>query len=947
MSKATGGHVATSSNGRPTEVLVEPSRLRPSAALHGRLPVPASTFVGRRDDLTRVGQGLDVARVVTLTGLSGMGKTRTAVEVAGRVARQYPDGVWLVDVARAAEPDRLPMIVSAALGVPAAPGRKATDTLCTYLRHRRTLLLLDNCEPVAEAASALVQRLLAETADVTVLATSHRPLGISGEQIVPVLPMSLPDVRAGGLDRLTSDAVALFCSRATAARSGDFRLSEDVVHAVVEICRRLDGIPLAIELAAARAAVLTPGEIAQRLENRFALLARGSTAFPPRHATLRAALDWTYDLLPLAEAALLRRLSVFAGGATIGAVENVCTGKELGPAQVLDALSELVARSLVVADTSGVRARYHLLESVWHHGVERLANAGESTAYHARHAECCAVLAEATPDLRDRNQREPSGQLGSEVDNLRGALEWASDGVAPELALRLAVALTPFWRSRGCFGEGRVWLERGLASAPSGFESLRASALWGVGIFAFLQGEGASAGPWIEESLALARTSRCHQAEARALTLLGFVALVRQDPVSAMPLLERGVDLARTTADASCLRGALCGYGRAQLFLGEATVARELFEECLDLMPDDDSAEVLIGLAWAALIAGEQRRGHELLRRALAASECAETPLRKALVLSFLGDLARLAGDGADARSRFDEGRRLASAIGARFAVVRCTLGLARLRLDDHDVAGAKALLDEAMVLVRDPRLPYAYVRCLHLQGLVRWAGGDASGSRASFEEALADARRSRDGAGVSGAMHQLARLDRHEDNGRRAASAHAEAIVLQAAVPDVGAVACSLEGLAGVAVDHRRYVPAARLFGAAAALRDRSGSSRPIEERACYHGDVARVEAEIGTPPMQQAWAEGAALGCAEAVALATRGRGSRGRPAHGWGSLTRSERQVVELAAAGLTNNEIGQKLFVSGRTVQGHLRRAFPKLDVTRRRQLREVVGRRQFG
>ncbi|MEJ7765252.1 MAG: tetratricopeptide repeat protein, partial [Acidimicrobiales bacterium] len=660
---------------------------------------------------------------MTLVGPSGIGKTRLALEVACRVGAGYPGGAWLVDLAPVADPNLVPRAVAAALRLPPEPGLDPAEVLTTHLRSRRALLVLDNCEHVLEACAALTGTLLEAASEVTILATTQRALDVGGEEVVPVTPMSLPD-RSTDLTAelaLRSEAVSLFCARAEASGPASFAITDDVASAVVEICLRLEGIPLAIELAAARAAVLTPAEIAERLEDRFRLLTRGPDSAPRRHQTLSAALDWSYDLLSPGEAALLRRLSVFSGGATLRAVEEVCSGGEVNRADVLDLVSELVSRSLLTADTSGPRARYRMLETVRDYASQRLVESGELDARRTRHAEWCLALAERASHLLLANDEFWMATIDSELDNIRAGLEWAVTQ-EPKFGLRMAVAVAQVWKIRGHLSEGQSWLERALQANPDSPGSLRARALWSIGMLAVLQGDATTATQAVEQSLALARAGGLRRAEAQALNLLGFISIFTQDPLAAMPLLEESVGLARVAGERSLLVNALVLYGRAHLYLGAPGAARRVFEECLQLTgTDGDQADSsLVGLGWAASMSGELQRAEELFRQALSVLRRDAESFETAMVLSFLGELSWARGDMIEARALLDEGLALARDMGAPFPMVRCQATLARVALCEGDLATARSLADDSCTRASRFPLPYAHVRCLHVQGLVR-----------------------------------------------------------------------------------------------------------------------------------------------------------------------------------------------------------------------------------
>lgn len=912
---------------------------QPTPVPAGNLPTAMPPFVGREAQIAEVVGLAESSRLITLTGPSGIGKTRLALEVAARLRDDYPGGAWLVELAPVADPSLVAQAVATALGLDPEPGRDPTDAVVARLGRTSSLVVLDNCEHLLGASADLARRLMDDCRWLRVLATSQQSLGVPEEQVTAVAPLSLPPAGLGTSveEALGAEAVALFCTRAASSSPG-FALTDEVLAPVAEICNRLDGIPLAIELAAARIAALGAADIADRLEQRFPLLTGGVHSADARHQTLRAALDWSYDLLTAEEATLLRRMSVFAAGALLHAVEDVCGGKGVPRDDIVDLLASLVSKSLVIADTHRARARYRLLETVRTYGRERLEEEGQTGAIRARHAAWCLARVErAWHQITAGDSALWTQGLEAELDNIRAALAWTI-AAQPPVALRLASALTPFWKTRGYFREGQIWLTRALVGASG---PLRTRALWGIGMLATLQGDIEVARPAAEECLALARAGRFRRAEAQALNLLGFISIFTQDSLAAKPLLEESVDLARADGDAGSLVSALGLLGRAHLFLGDIRGAREVFEECLRVAEHagDYRAGALIGLGWTACAAGELDHAEKLFRSALPILRATGERFETALALSFLGELTWARGDLAGARTLLEEGRDLATVMGAPFPLSRSLWGLARVAEAEGDLGAASETAEEGCALARSARLPYALVRALHVGGDQRRAAGDADGARAAYEEALGLARDHGDRGGEAASVYRLALLARVRGADDEAATRLQDALTLQAEIGD-GGLFSSLEAMAGVAADQGRAVLAAGLLGAAAGLREGCGSPCPPDEAARYEADVARLRGTLDPDRLQAAWAQGAALSREEAAALATRGKGPRDRPHHGWGSLSPVERQIADLVAEGLTNREIGEQMFISPRTVQGHLSRIFPKLGVTSRRELREA-------
>ncbi|CCH16425.1 Transcriptional regulator, winged helix family [Micromonospora lupini str. Lupac 08] len=440
----------------------------PSAAARARgaLPTALTSFVGREAAVDRVGALLDRARLVTLTGPGGAGKTRLAIESAREVAARFPDGVWLVELAPVTEPAEVPQALLGLLGlreqaffagsqsrIPPGEATEPTVRAIDALASRRALLVLDNCEHLLDAAAELADRLLTACPDVRVLVTSREPLGITGEALHPVESLEQPPTGADPVTALTYPSVRLFADRAAAVRP-DFEVDDRTVGPVVGICRSLDGMPLAIELAAARLRAMTAEQVATRLDDRFRLLTGGSRTALPRHQTLRAVVDWSWDLLDEADRALWRRLAVFAGGATAAAVERVCGGGELAAPEVLDRLFALVEKSLVIV-SDAAEPRYQMLETIREYGLDRLGEAGEEQRVRRAHADEFLQLAErADRELRGRDQLRWVRRLRAEHDNLHGALRWAIGADEVTRAVRLTGALGWYWWSRGNRLEG-------------------------------------------------------------------------------------------------------------------------------------------------------------------------------------------------------------------------------------------------------------------------------------------------------------------------------------------------------------------------------------------------------------------------------------------------------------------------------------------------------------
>jgi predicted ATPase/Tfp pilus assembly protein PilF/transcriptional regulator with XRE-family HTH domain len=673
------------------------------------LPAAFTSFVGRAAELAAVRRLFDSARLVTLAGPGGVGKTRLALEVAGAVRERYPDGVWLVDLAALTGPALVPQVVATVLQVPVVAGQTPADALVAALQPKELLLVLDNCEHLlpSTGVSGLAETLLRACPLVRVLATSRTPLGVGGEALYRVPPMSVPGSgfevpRPGSatMERETwylepeqADAVRLFVERAATA-DPRFALTAQTAPTVARVCRRLDGIPLAIELAAARVRVLTVEQIDARLDNAIRLLARGSASAPPRQQTLEATLDWSYDLLSEPEQRLFDRLSVFAGGFTLEAAETVCSGDGIERDDVLDLLTDLVDKSLVIrSDPAGTSvARYRLLEPIRQYAWLNLKVAGEAKAQRGRHRDWFLTVAEeAAPELRRPEQAIWLERIEAERDNLRAALEWCrSEAAEAETGARLAVALWPFWEVRGPLGEGRRWLEWALDADQGMPSSLRATAANAAGVLARQHGDLTAASAFFERSLGLAREQDDATAIARSLNNLGELAMTRGDLAAARTFLEESMALWRRPEDQWQLARTVHNLGNVAYLQGDFAAARALFAEVLSTKRASGDRQgtgtALNNLGLVTMGMGDLAGARLLLSESLAIYEELGDRRRAVYSLQGLADLARLEGDYARAERMFRQSLRTYGEIGDQAGVANSleNLGGVSAACDDH-----------------------------------------------------------------------------------------------------------------------------------------------------------------------------------------------------------------------------------------------------------------------
>jgi len=698
---------------------------------------------------------LAMTRLLTLTGAGGSGKTRLALEVARDLIEAYPDGVWLVELAPLSEEALVPKVVAEALRVPERPQEPLSDTLAEVLRDRQLLLVLDNCEHLLEATAWLVDKLLDSCPRLRIIATSREAIGVEGEVRWLVPPLSVPEPQGtpSSKELEAYESVRLFVERAR-GRDPSFSLNPKNAIAVTEICRRLEGIPLAIELAAARVGALSLEQISQRLNDSLKLLTGGSKTQMAKQRTLRGALDWSHQLLSEDEKELFGRLSVFAGGWTLEASEAVGSGQGIEEDEVLDLLSELVEKSLVVArgsERGGVR--YRLLEPVRQYARERLGRSGEGEEVQRRHANFFLTLAEeAEQRLWGPEDREWLERLEAEHDNTRAALSWALGRGEIEQGLRLAGALWPFWEARGYYYEATRWLEEALENDGRTSAVVRAKALKAVAWLAHAQGDTARAEAAAREGLELGAEVEIGSSLAASFRIvLGIAARLRGDYGRAKTLAEESLMLSQEVHDEVGSAHALLELGNASSSLGDHTRAREFYEEGIVLAMDAGYAvrlaDLLSCLGILFLNEGDYQRAVELFEEAIALFREHGYKGRLEYDLDNLGWAALLRGDHERAKSYYEESLTLCKELGDRLIAsdsldgLACVAGAKGEALRAARLFGAAQALCEAGGYQLTPeeeasREPYLFMAHSRLDEAA-WEGAWAEGRAMSMEQAI------------------------------------------------------------------------------------------------------------------------------------------------------------------------------------------------------------------
>jgi predicted ATPase/class 3 adenylate cyclase len=815
-----------------------PDQFPPLKSLENRpnnLPLQPTPFLGREQEVAQVVALVrrPEVRFLTLTGPGGTGKTRLALQAAAEVLDDFADGVFFVPLASLTDPELVLPTLATTLGIREEGGQPLRERLRDFLAAKQLLLVLDNFEHLAAAGPA-VGELLATAPELTVLATSRMPLRLRAEREYAVPPLGLPRRKPPPtLEQLSQyEAVRLFIERAQAVKA-DFTIDNETAPAVAEICWRLDGLPLAIELAAARIRMLPPQAMLTRLEQRLPMLMGGARDAPERQRTLRNTIAWSYDLLVPEDQVLFRRLAVFAGGATFEAIEAVVNPD--GSRDVFGGLERLLEQSLLRQEV-GLEGepRFSMLETIREFGLEQLEASGKDEETRQQHAAFfLATAEEAAPALYGPQQRASLERLETEHDNIRAALGWALTG-APETAIGLVAALHWFWFYRGHLTEGRDWTERALATGTSAEPKVQARALNWSSAFAWGRADYATASARAEQAVALARSVGDRSGEGWALVNLGIVAGFLGDRKRATALHAEAEERFRSSGER----------------VGAAAAS---FNQGVE-----------------AGIAGDMDRQREFFERSLAECQAIGDRIQASWTVCALGKHERERGNLARAQALLEEA--LATAREFRFGMIEAWA------LDElAEVAGERGAAELAAAYLRDAEVKYremghgldlAYA--LNGFGYRALRQGDLERARSLIEEALGLAREFGGAAAIALCSHSLGDVLRASGEGKGAALRYRESLVLAQEAHDMDTSTWCLTGLAGLAVEMGRHEAAARLFGAVETLRETVGAAGSGYEAERQREDMAAVREALGTDVDAVVRASGRALALEEAVAEA-----------------------------------------------------------------------------
>lgn len=902
---------------------------------------PRGLLIGRERELAVLEAWLGSVRLITVTGPGGCGKTRVALELAERaLSRPDPEDVVVVQLATAWTADQCVDALLRSLGSRERGGRTREQILIDCLTERTVLLVLDNCEHITVEVRRVVDTLVAGTRGVRVLVTSREPLGLDAEAVFQLEPLSLPDAEGDVGAIVRSDAGRFFVDRATTADRG-FALTPTTARSVARICVELDGLPLAIGLAAARVKHMAPSEIADGLSRRGRLSGPPSESAVPQHRSIRASLDWSYALLTEEERSLMRRLSSFVGGWTAEAARAVAL-PQASETRVRDLLDGLSAKGLIVDSRASGSERWSFLQTVGEYAAQQFALDDDAEEVGDRHLEWFAAYAAEADELL-LDSRGPD-LLNDETPNIRLALTHALRRNA-SAALDLVASLTRHWILAEHFEEGRASSADALSAAGvEGDASARAVVLCGAGLIGALSEDYQAAVETTRAGMALiagvgdpGRQARCLQMSGMVLILTGL------DLDEGLQSAKRAVDLLRAAGDPLGLAWAVANVAMAAGVCDDFEAARAAYDEFLSIPGAPQQPRLRtwaeLAAAWVELIVGSAERAVGHADRALELEGDRPT-MNHFLATGFRVHALALLGQNEDALDTGAKALSRAQEHGAAMAVPAIEMAVVIAELADGDLEAAAA---RARALVQMPQV-HTVALMREALGRVALARGDSSEARAQAREL--DVMAGRVGSARHRALAELLRgsaaaLDDDPDYARDC---------LQAALrtyADLGlerGAADALEELGLLDAAAGNGPRAARLAGAASAVRARLKCQSLVGSAERLEAARARFLAGNGTASWDEAWAQGEKLALVDAIAYAQRGRGRRGRPLVGWPSLTPAEREVADLAASGMSNPQIATQLFISRSTVKMHLSNTYLKLHIANRTELARAIATR---
>ena len=857
----------------PSVTPLAPGRDRIS---RNNLPQQLTRFIGRQRELEAVRSLVSQSRLTTLCGAGGIGKTRLALEVARDSLDEYADGVWLVEFASISDSHLIPQTVASALDLREERGRSITDAVTSYLKSRHLLLVLDNCEHVIGAIAQLADVLLRNCPNLYVLATSREALAIAGETLFRVPPLSLPDT-ATGLDAAglgKHEAVELFVERVRAVRAA-FVLNESNAALVAKVCIHLEGIPLAIELAASRLKVLSIEQIAARLGDRLKLLRGGSRTSLPRHQTLLAAIDWSYNLLSETEKTLFRRLSVFSGGWTLEAAENVCVGEPVDRDNLLEMLSGLIDKSMVLMDERDGQQRYRFMMTLLEYAQERLLQTQEAAAIYRAHAGFfSALVLEGESRSMSADEKTWLDRIKPEYDNIRLVLNWTSKE-EPEAGLRLAAGLWRFWYLNGYWEEGRRWLAQMLKRQPASTDTVgRAKAINRLAAIAVMEGDGNTAQELATQALSMARDSAAHREAAFALNTQAIIAGEHCDFSAARALLEESLCIRRELGDQALTANTLNNLGILSFRRGEFDAARAFYEESLanfrGIGDRHGTAMALVNQGELASRTGDRSGAQLKFQEALALAKELQDRSLIPVAMNSLGKVLLSEGNDVAAYQLINETLVVFRDLGDKRHIATTLVSLATLAEHRACDVEAESLYEESVAHFRELGDQLELAASLNSLGRLATRHGDYTTARAHHEEALTITQQVGSKPGIARSLSGLADLARLKGDYAMASLLYKQSLATCQDVNNQAESLQTLEHFAGVMIASGQSERSVRILGAAQAVRETMSVPRSTHETPDYNRQLSAARKALGETRFAALWKDGQAMDSDTAIAIA-----------------------------------------------------------------------------
>ncbi len=781
------------------------------------LPVQLTSFIGREKEMKQVKEALKLSRLVTLTSAGGSGKTRLALQTGAEVIDEYEHGVWFVDLAALNDPALLTSTMIDALGIKEESKRTTEETLIDFLKGKEILILLDNCEQLIHACANLAERLLSSCPKLKMIATSREALNCEGEKTYRIPALAIPDPNTNNTpeELIQFESVRLFIERALLVNPG-FRVNNENATALAEICSRLDGIPLALELAAARTNILSISKIYERLDDRFSLLTGGKRTALPRQQTLRALIDWSYDLLSEEEKILWSRLTVFSGGWTLEAAEEVCSDEMISKSLILDLQSQLTEKSVIIFDESN--GRYRILESIKQYGIEKLSDGNGTYLRHLNYF--LGISKKAEPELRGEKARFWFDKIEADHTNFISAIDWSVNNGHADKGAIMAVALGDFWNTNGHYSTGIRLYENILQCSGASDKSSIINVLNWLCVFKYLQGDYEQVKKYSEECLTVSRTIDDKKGIAVSLNNLGKVADLMGDPEKAKIYFEESLAIKKELGDKNGISESLQSLGNLSADLGDYEQAKKHFEESFAIKKEigdiKGMASNLNSLGSLSSFQGDYEHAKKYHEESLAYNKDIGSKMGIAVSTGNLGMIAFNQGEYEHAKKYFEKSLYIRKELGNRKGIADYMHNLGGIVYIQGDYEQAKKYFEESLAIRKEIGDRIGMADSMNNLGGVMYTQGNYEQAKTYFEESLAIREEIGDKRGMADSMNNLGSIAIHRGDNEQAGKYHEMSLSMKREIGDKPGIANTLIYLAQLFELNKKHFDAVRLLYAA-----------------------------------------------------------------------------------------------------------------------------------